>query len=450
MAALDVARMSEPVSADAPCGPDLDLEENPEYLQCVAFVEGLLPLAYLTRDEEGRPQIFDRTSIDIPAALKRLSDLLAETRDLRLLTLYGRLCALNRDLGGLSDTLTLCANLLQGAWAEVHPRGDGADYSFRSAVLQAFDDMPTVVLPVQYTPLCESRRYGPISFRTVMVAQGEVPAREGETAVDRGAIERTLGDADIDAVRTVADQFAAIERAAQAIREVCVAQAGYDQAVSLARLSALAGRALALLNPIIQARTGAVATPPDLGANAPAADVHAPAAALPGTGRVAGVRDASAALEVASAYLRRSEPSSPAEVLTRQAQMLVGKSFLEVMTILVPEHAGAAVIAIGAGGPLRLSFEQLDAVPRADTPDSGAESEGDAPADSAPEPPLFRAETRAEALALLTEVGQFYRRAEPSSPIPLLLDRASGLIERDFLSILKDVLPDLVASRAET
>lgn len=449
MAALDVARMSEPVSADAPCGPDLEVEEDLEYLQCVAFVEGLLPLSYLTRDEDGRPQVFDRTSIDIPAALKRLSDLLAATRDLRLLTLFGRLCALNRDLAGLSETLTLTANLLQSAWAEVHPRGDGDNYGFRSAVLQAFDDMPTVVLPVQYTPLCESRRYGPISFRTVMVAHGEVAAREGETVADRGAIERALGDADIDAIGAMAGYFAAIERAAHAIREVCVAQAGYDQAVSLVRLSAIAGRALALLNPIILTRTGAVATPSAGSAAEPGAEGRATEPARPASGRVTNVRAASAALEVASAYLRRSEPSSPAEVLTRQAQMLVGKSFLEVMTILVPEHASAAVIAIGTAGSLRLTFDQLEAVPRADAVVPDAETDKESAGDSGGEPQSFTAETRAEAVSLLAEVSQFYRTAEPSSPIPLLLDRASGLIERDFLSILKDVLPDLMASRAE-
>lgn len=450
MAALDATRLSEPVSSASPCGPDLDAEGDLEYQQCVAFVEGLLPLSFFSRDDEGRQQAFDRASIDIPAASKRVAALLDATRDLRLLTLHGRLCALNRDLGGLAAAVTISAGLLQSAWADVHPRGEDGDFTFRTAVLQAFDDMPTVVLPVQHIALCESRRYGPISFRTAMVAHGEAAARDGEPPVDRGAIERAFAEADIAALQATAAQLAAIETAAAAIREVCVSHAGYDQAVSLTRLSALAGRALALLGPVIRARTGVA--PVSIGAMSDSPTE--PGLALGGTtvvaargGRITRVQSASTALAAAALYLRRAEPSSPAELLTRQAQMLVGKSFLEVMSILIPDHAATAVIAIGVGSPLRLSFGQLDAVPREDGADPEPESD-EAPAaagtDSEPTTERFQAATRAEAVALLTEVAIFYRAAEPSSPIPLLLDRAAGMIERDFLSILKDVLPNLI------
>lgn len=453
MAALDASRLNEPVSATSACGPDLDAEGDPEYLQCVAFVEGLLPLSFFTRDDEGRQQAFDRASIDIPTALKRVAALLDATRDLRLLTLHGRLSALNRDLSGLADSLTISANLLKNAWPDVHPRGEDEDFAFRTAVLQTFDDMPTVVMPVQHIALCDSRRYGPISFRTAMVANGEAAAREGEPSVDRGAIDRAFAEADIEALQATAAQLTAIEGAATAIREICVANAGYDQAVSLTRLSALAGRALALIRPVIQARTGIApqAAGAELGAlqestPTPGGSTTVPTAGAARSNRIASVREAGAALAAAALYLRRAEPSSPAELLTRQAQMLVGKSFLEVMSILIPDHAAAAVIAIGTGSPLRLSFGQLDAVPREKIADSEAESDeagAGAGTDSEPIAERFQAGTRAEAVTLLMEVGQFYRVAEPSSPIPLLLDRATGMIERDFLSILNDVLPNL-------
>jgi type VI secretion system protein ImpA len=34
------------------------------------------------------------------------------------------------------------------------------------------------------------------------------------------------------------------------------------------------------------------------------------------------------------------------------------------------------------------------------------------------------------------------QRAEPSSPVPFLLDRARNLASRDFVSLLYDVLPE--------
>ena len=47
----------------------------------------------------------------------------------------------------------------------------------------------------------------------------------------------------------------------------------------------------------------------------------------------------------------------------------------------------------------------------------------------------------AEAIRLLDQIGAYYRTAEPSSPLPHLTDRARDLASRDFLSLLKHVLP---------
>ena len=46
-----------------------------------------------------------------------------------------------------------------------------------------------------------------------------------------------------------------------------------------------------------------------------------------------------------------------------------------------------------------------------------------------------------EALAMMGEVASFYRGREPSSPLPLLLDRARSLAGQDFLAVLEAMLP---------
>ena len=38
----------------------------------------------------------------------------------------------------------------------------------------------------------------------------------------------------------------------------------------------------------------------------------------------------------------------------------------------------------------------------------------------------------------------YYRRAEPASPVPILCERAKRLVRKDFMAILKDLLPDAV------
>ena len=54
----------------------------------------------------------------------------------------------------------------------------------------------------------------------------------------------------------------------------------------------------------------------------------------------------------------------------------------------------------------------------------------------------FKAENRGQALALLDNVAGFFRQAEPSNPVPLLMEKAREMAQRDFISVLREVLPD--------
>jgi type VI secretion system protein ImpA len=50
--------------------------------------------------------------------------------------------------------------------------------------------------------------------------------------------------------------------------------------------------------------------------------------------------------------------------------------------------------------------------------------------------------TRQDAIRALDAVSEFFRSTEPSSPIPLIVDRAKRLVSKDFLEVLADVAPD--------
>lgn len=56
-------------------------------------------------------------------------------------------------------------------------------------------------------------------------------------------------------------------------------------------------------------------------------------------------------------------------------------------------------------------------------------------------PTTFRAATRAQAADLIQATETFFRAAEPSSPIPLLLSKARTYISKDFASILSELIP---------
>lgn len=50
--------------------------------------------------------------------------------------------------------------------------------------------------------------------------------------------------------------------------------------------------------------------------------------------------------------------------------------------------------------------------------------------------------SRQDAIRSLEAVAEFFRRTEPSSPVPLFLERAKRLVSKDFLEVLADVAPD--------
>ncbi len=62
---------------------------------------------------------------------------------------------------------------------------------------------------------------------------------------------------------------------------------------------------------------------------------------------------------------------------------------------------------------------------------------------------LTEVTSRADAMRLLDLVTQYYQRNEPSSPLPMLLDRARRLADKNFLDILRDLAPDGL-SQAQT
>jgi type VI secretion system protein ImpA len=50
--------------------------------------------------------------------------------------------------------------------------------------------------------------------------------------------------------------------------------------------------------------------------------------------------------------------------------------------------------------------------------------------------------SRDDAIRALDAVSAFFRKNEPSSPVPIFVERAKRLVAKDFLEVLKDVAPD--------
>jgi type VI secretion system protein ImpA len=425
MAEIDLAALISPISEDDPCGPDLDLAGDADYMNFVAKAEGLFPASFFS-GPEGRP--FDRNSIDFAAEHAAMQPLLARTRDIRLLTILAKLRILDRDLPGFETAVRAIRELLSERWNDVHPRGEDGVFAARMAALDTLDDLAPVIFPLQYTPLVRAPRLGEISYRSYMIATGEVTAREGEDAHDLTAIENALEKVELAEVVQTLGCIDSLRTALADIRNICTEQAGFEHAAKFERLPGLVDKIRSLLNSVVVKLDPSAALPGE----SPAEGTKAAAEAAAFTGEVRNLADAADALAAVADYFSRREPSNPALLLVRQAEQLMGKSFIEVMQVLVPSHVEQATIHIGKDQMLPLPLQRLS-----DYGSVSSSPDGEA----APERRL-EAKTRADAFRLLEQTAMYYRSAEPSSPLPYLIDRARDLAGRDFLSLLKQVLPN--------
>ncbi|MBL8587046.1 MAG: type VI secretion system ImpA family N-terminal domain-containing protein [Methylobacteriaceae bacterium] len=414
---IDISDLVAPIAPDEPCGPDLDLEGDADFMNYMARAEGLVPASFFS---------FDRASVDLPAEIAAGMALAARTHNIQLSTLLAKFSILNRDLKGFARHVAAVAALLETWWDEVHPRPFEGDHTLRMGAAQSLDDPAPSVLPLQHAPLVRHGRLGPIAFRAQLVAAGDVQPREGEEHPDAGSIERALNEVDLEQLVESRDLVGSIVASLARIREVAVDRAGYEAAPKFERLAPLADKMFEWLDGHVAQRDPSRALAAAGGGEAGEGEAVAVA-----PGDVATVRQAAAALTGIETYFQTTEPSNPALLLIRQARQLVGKSFIDAVRILAPGFVDQAAINIGRLDTFALPLERLQEFATVEENYDYAEPE-----------PTPTVSNRPEAIALIAAVIAFYARVEPSSPVPFLLERARALAGRDFLAILKDILPE--------
>jgi len=161
---------------------------------------------------------------------------------------------------------------------------------------------------------------------------------------------------------------------------------------------------------------------------------------LLGAASITSLQTAKQALVAIAEYYAVSEPSSPTLPLVRQAYVLIGKSFVEIVNVLVPSQVDKAAFQIGTDQVFDLPLSRLATAPPSisSVQDFGHPSDAIA---SSTEETRFRITKRAEALSLLDAVQRYFKLSEPSSPVPMLCERGRALAEKDFMSVLENVLP---------
>lgn len=131
------------------------------------------------------------------------------------------------------------------------------------------------------------------------------------------------------------------------------------------------------------------------------------------------------------------------EALSRALQSL------NAIERLVSEQVGSAqgVDLSALQQPLKLALQVLgDSPAAAGTEASPAGAAGEEPMQQASAPVAARASgeivNRDDVLRSLERILTYYARHEPSSPLPVLLNRARSLVNADFATIVRNLIPD--------
>jgi type VI secretion system protein ImpA len=95
----------------------------------------------------------------------------------------------------------------------------------------------------------------------------------------------------------------------------------------------------------------------------------------------------------------------------------------------------------------RMDQRQGDAAQPGDATNGAAAEAAGITAAEAPPAPAIRGEVRSrdDVLRAIDAICAYYARAEPSSPVPLLLQRCRRMVTMSFVDILKEMLPESVA-----
>ncbi|WP_179381031.1 type VI secretion system protein TssA [Jannaschia marina] len=415
--------LTEPIDPEAPCGPDLERGDDEDFLDYYYDAEGRLPTRYITTGQtlgqDGRPtdRLYDAKDVDIAGERREIDALLKRSRDLRLLSLRARWEALAWQPAGLADAVEGMAALVAAHGDAVHPALPDRTRD-RRAALEALTTQAQLIQPLHHYPLTGARE---VTWRRWLVSQGRVEARPGEEEVDANAILTALGE------RGNAAQVDALQADLARLREA----AGRLHPTLLAPVTDLLDGMLGL---IAQARPDLKAPEPKAEAPKPEkTETPAPPAPAPAVDATTPESRASAkaALGAVEHYLATREPSSAALLLVIQARQLIGRPLVEALDVLLPAEAARTTVDFGPTHGFVMSMDRLRSL-SAEIP---APDEGEA---GGPPPTVA---TRGEAAGQLAAVAAFFRRAEPASPIPVLLDRARTWLERDFEGLLAEILP---------
>jgi type VI secretion system protein ImpA len=336
MSLIDVEKVLHPISDAVPTGPNLELDR--------AFAE-------LERTARGKPeqQIGEAVSPGEPPDWSAVQDqavaLLSKTKDLRVASHLLRALLNRHGFAGLNEGLAIVRGMLERFWSPLHPQLDPEDPSdpIRVNALAGLSDLETIAA-LRSAPLVRSRAFGPITFRDVAVANGDLPPAPNTQKLEMAAVEASFQDCPI----------ADLEATAQAIRGAFEQMRGLERVFAensggpgpdVTSLVKIIRQSEQLVLPRLEKRKAAEMPQGGAGDDGVAqADGQTTASR---SGEIHSREDVVRALERICGYYERYEPSSPLPLLLQRCKRLATMSFIDIVRDMVPESMAQVEVIAG-------------------------------------------------------------------------------------------------------
>jgi len=330
----NIESLFEPVSADAPCGPDM--EYDPAFLELDRLSQG-------KAEQQMGDHIVPAQEPDWKEVGNRALALLAKTKDLRVAVRLCRAKLNTEGLPGFADGLAVTRGIVEKFWDGFYPKldpEDDNDPTFRVNTLMSLCDGPTFVDRVRMTPIVSARSFGRFSLRDVSIATGEIPPPSGTEAPKTSAIDGAFTECPLPELQATADTVHASLESLAAIEAFVGEKVGVSMGPNFSKLTEVL-RAAEKLTTQHLSRRGIVteaAAGEEEGVDGGGGGGGGGAGGGPAiSGEIKSREDVVRVLDKICLYYQRYEPSSPIPLLLQRSKRLVSASFMDIVRDLAPD-----------------------------------------------------------------------------------------------------------------
>ena len=339
----DSAELLQPISAEQPCGQNLEDTQLLASFDAFRLYGRTTPLEGSSGEEDSERQTLEEKS-DPPEwgeiKLKSL-EALQQSKDLRLLAHLGTAVLRTDGLPAFLDTVKVASAWLEQYWQEAFPIIDG-DGIVRRSALNCFADPMAVIDGLRRAPIVSSRQHGTFTLRDLDIAAGQLAPGKNDQRPDPAQINAAFASMPLEELTGLHQRITEAVQALKTMDTKMRTEIGVEAAPTFDPLLALLGKVDKAVKTQLAARPDAS---PGEGVAAEGAE-GAPAG--PGfSGAIRSRDEALRALDAVAEYFRRHEPSSPVPLFCDRAKRLVDKPFLEVLADIAPEAVAQARVASG-------------------------------------------------------------------------------------------------------